>query len=78
MRVIFSADVLQLGVPWALPTSGPGHSLGDCPGLCWGLSSIPGPHPLDARGTPSVTTTDIPRQHPVSLGTDTPELRPQV
>lgn len=38
-------------------------------GLGGELSSIPGPHPFDARSAPSVTTTDVPRCHPhVSRG----------
>ena len=47
---------------------GSGHSLGGHPGHCEGFSSIPGPHPLDASSTPSVTTTNVPRYRPGSPG----------
>lgn len=37
------------------------HSLGGYPG-CYGVSSsFPGPQPVDDKGTPRVTTIDIPQ-----------------
>lgn len=46
---------------------GAGSLWGGCPEHCGGFSIIPSPHPFNARSTLSVTTTDIPRYHLVSL-----------
>lgn len=43
-------------------------SVGGCPEHRRVLSSIPGPHTFNARSTPNVTTTDIPRYHLMSSG----------
>ena len=55
---------------------GPGHSLWSRPGHCGVWSSLPGPHPLDARNSPVVTTTDVPRHGQVSPGGRITRVRP--
>lgn len=49
-----------------LLTSGLGHPLQGHPGHRGVWSSLPGLHPLNARRPPVITTTDVPRHHPVS------------
>lgn len=56
----FSAQTPSGGPSWARGVGG-------------SMSSLPSPDPLDARSTPSVTTTDVPRYCPVSpVGRITP------
>lgn len=50
---------------------------GGLPGHCGLLSSIPGPHPLDARSTSSVTTTDVLRHRQCLLRSGSPWVRPR-
>ena len=49
--------------------------MGHLPAHCWVLCSIPGPHLLDARSTPVMTATDVPRHCPLSSGGKILQLR---
>ena len=49
--------------------------MGHLPAHCWVLCSIPGPHLLDARSTPIMTATDVPRHCPLSSGGKILQLR---
>lgn len=50
-----------------MPGRGPGAAL-----ALQGVEPHPQPHPLHARSTPTVTTTDVPTCHSCPLGAGSP------